>query len=180
MKLALFDRDGTLNVEVDEYITMPEQLRLYPQSLEALALLKRAGFTAAVVTNQSVVGHGLTDEAGLARIHAYMCDTIAAAGGRIDRIYACTDHPDKASYRRKPKPGMILEALEHYGTQAAQTPYVGDSIIDAEAAQAAGCPFYIVMTGKGEKTLAQLSERGMRFTPCMNILDAARKIVERF
>ena len=59
MKRAVFlDRDGTLNVDVG-YLHRLEDLELFPWTTDALRLLKRAGYTLVVVTNQSGIAHGL-------------------------------------------------------------------------------------------------------------------------
>jgi HAD superfamily hydrolase (TIGR01662 family) len=42
---------------------------------------------------------------------------------------------------RKPKPGMLLQAMADSGVDAATTLFVGDSLDDEAAAQAAGCAF---------------------------------------
>lgn len=47
----------------------------------------------------------------------------------------------------KPDPRGILLAVEQLGTNPAETPYVGDTVIDAEAATRAGTPFFAVLTG---------------------------------
>jgi phosphoglycolate phosphatase len=47
----------------------------------------------------------------------------------------------------KPDPRGILLALERLGSNPAETPYVGDTVIDAEAAARAGAPFIAVLTG---------------------------------
>ena len=61
MKRAIFlDRDGTLNVDVG-YLHRLEDLELFPWTTDALRLLKRAGYTLVVVTNQSGIAQGLID-----------------------------------------------------------------------------------------------------------------------
>ena len=70
LRPAVFlDRDGTLNVEVS-YLTRPEQMQLLPGVLEALQLLRNAGFACVVVTNQSAVGRGMMTEEDLQHVHA--------------------------------------------------------------------------------------------------------------
>jgi D-glycero-D-manno-heptose 1,7-bisphosphate phosphatase len=175
MKLVLADRDGVINEEIPGYVTSPRELILLPQALKAFALFRQEGFTAVVITNQSVVGRGIISLDTLHSIHEFMQAGIEAHGGKIDEVFICTDLPDAASRRRKPEPGMLLEALEKYGADAQETCFIGDALTDMQAAHAAGCRRYLVMTGKGRSVTVPDDLQPVTF--CADILDAARKIV---
>jgi phosphoglycolate phosphatase len=41
----------------------------------------------------------------------------------------------------KPHPDMLVKVLDHFGVAAHEMLFVGDSSLDAQAAQAAGVPF---------------------------------------
>lgn len=180
MKLVLIDRDGVINEELPYYVKSLEELVIYPAALEAFALFKQNGFTCVIITNQSVVGRDIISQATLDRIHDNLREKVKVHGGAIDDILVCTDHPDRATYRRKPKPGMLLEAIEKYKASASSTPFIGDATTDMEAALAAHCPRYLVMTGKGKKTWSALPDTLKPVTPCNDLLDAARKIVSSY
>lgn len=152
LRLVLLDRDGVLNEDRPDSVTAPDQLVLLPRAAAAVARLNRAGARVAVVTNQSVVGRGIIDEATLARIHDRLEAALASAGAHLDSILVAPDTPDAASERRKPGPGMLREALEAFDAQAESTPMIGDSLRDLEAAAAIGCPRVLVLTGKGRAT----------------------------
>ena len=153
--LVLLDRDGVINHDLPEGVVRFEEFKFLPRAVEAIAMLTKAGFSIAICTNQSAVGKGTLLPETLERIHAFMCDAVAKAGGKIDAIYAAYDAPDTPSTRRKPAPGMLLEALEQFGADAEKTPFVGDMIRDLQAAGAAGCPRILVRTGKGAKLETQ-------------------------
>lgn len=177
-KLVLIDRDGVINEEVqDGYVEAPSELIIYPRALQAFALLKKHAFTCVVVTNQSVVARGRITETELEGIHRYLSDTVREYGGEIAEIFACMDHPDRPTDRRKPAPGMLLEALLKYGAAADSTPMIGDAITDIQAAHSAGCQRYLVMTGKGRNTITQITENLYPVTFCDDILHAAETIV---
>lgn len=152
MKLVLLDRDGVINEDTPEGVTSPEQLRLINGSAQAIAQLNAAGVKVALITNQSVVGKGLIDEAQLEAIHDTLQVQLMREGAQLDGIYWCADAPDKPTHRRKPNAGMLEEALADFGADPAQTPMVGDALRDLQAAKAAGCPPHLVRTGKGEQT----------------------------
>lgn len=177
MKLILVDRDGVINEELPGYVTKPQELKIMPAAYEAFALLKSKDYTCVVVTNQSVVGRGIISHSELDKIHTFLSISIEQNGGNIDNVYVCTDRPDNAGERRKPRPGMLLEALEKYGAIPGQTPFIGDALTDLEAAYAAGCQRYLVMTGKGRGVAEQIPKYLKPVMLCTDILDAARKIV---
>jgi len=180
MKLVLIDRDGVINDELPNYVKSVEELIVYDAALEGIALLTRQGFTPVVITNQSVVGRGIITMETLNRIHGHMGEKVGERGGRIEEVFACTDHPDRATYRRKPAPGMLIEAMRKYDATPESTPFIGDAITDMEAAMAAKCPRYLVMTGKGQRTLATLPDAVKPVTTCADLLDAAHKIVKMY
>ncbi len=145
MRSAVFlDRDGTL-IEEKCYIARPEQVRLLPGTVEALALLSGAGFACVVVTNQSGIGRGLFTEADLQAIHDEMNRQLGQAGIVLDGLYHCPiapqisdktaiEHPD-----RKPGAGMLLRAALELDLDLAKSWMVGDSISDILAGRNAGC-----------------------------------------
>ena len=53
---------------------------------------------------------------------------------------------------RKPDPEGILQCLEILATEPGETVYVGDSVIDVEASQAAGVRSISMLTGAGDST----------------------------
>jgi len=153
--LVLLDRDGVLNEDRPDHVLNPGQLVMLPGSAEAVARLKAAGHLVAICTNQSCVGRGMIAPDMLDRIHDRLRDELARVGARVDLLLACTDPPWDAGPRRKPAPGMLREALGHFRVPASQTPFIGDSLGDLEAAHAAGCRRILVRTGKGAATQAK-------------------------
>lgn len=147
--LVLLDRDGVLNRDMNTGILRVEDFEILPGIPEALAKLTQAGFRLAVCTNQSAIGRGLLSVEALDTMHAMLRSAVENAGGRIDAIYYAPDAPDAPSTRRKPAPGMLLEALAAFGADPARTPMVGDHLRDMQAAAAAGCPRILVRTGHG-------------------------------
>ena len=156
-RLVILDRDGVLNVERDGYVTAPEELVVLPNAPEAVARLNRAGIKVAVVTNQSAVGRGIITLAGLEAIHASLAARLAAGGAALDALLFAPDAPDRATERRKPGPGMLLEALARFAVAPADAVMIGDQPTDADAAARAGIAFILVRTGKGRATEAKLA-----------------------
>jgi len=159
-RAVFLDRDGTINREV-EYLHREEEFEWIPGAPEAIARLNRAGFLVIVVTNQAGVAHGLYTEDDVDSLHRFITSELEKAGARIDAYYYCPHHPDAAietyrqnSSRRKPAPGMLLEAAEEYAIDLAGSFLVGDKLIDVEAALAVGATPVLVETGYGSEARA--------------------------
>ncbi len=151
----LIDRDGVLNANRDDYVKTPDELEMIAGAAEAVARLNRAGHRVAVVTNQSCIGRGIIDRAMLERIHDRLRRHLAAAGARLDDILVCPDPPWDAGEWRKPRPGMLREAIRRFGAVPAETHMIGDALSDLEAAARLGCPRILVRTGHGRATQAR-------------------------
>lgn len=153
--LLLLDRDGVLNENREDYVKSPDELRLLPRAADALARFNRAGWQVALCSNQSAVGRGIITAATLDRIHDRLRDELARAGARLDAIYVATDAPHQATPRRKPGPGMLIEAMERFRASPADCVMVGDALGDMMAARAAGdVRRVLVRTGHGAATQA--------------------------
>jgi D-glycero-D-manno-heptose 1,7-bisphosphate phosphatase len=137
MNRAVFlDRDGTL-MEDAGYCADPAQVRIYPSAREALAKMKAAGFLLILVTNQSGIGRGYFTEDDYRAVQAEFERQLEPV--RLDAVYYCPDAPEAASNRRKPAPGMILEAARDHSIDLARSFMIGDKEADVEAGRAAGC-----------------------------------------
>jgi D-glycero-D-manno-heptose 1,7-bisphosphate phosphatase len=156
MSAAVFlDRDGTLIEEVG-YIERPDQVSLFPWSIEAVRMLNRAGMKVIVVTNQSGVARGYFTEAAVQRVHDRISDLLAAGGAAIDAYYYCPHHPDGtiAGYAsacdcRKPARGLVDKAVEALGVDPHRSVTVGDRWLDVALARTIGARGVLVRTGYG-------------------------------
>jgi D-glycero-D-manno-heptose 1,7-bisphosphate phosphatase len=148
LKLVILDRDGTINRASEEFVKSPEEWHPLPGALEAISRLNHAGFHVVLATNQSGLGRGLFDMAALNAVHAHMLKILAALGGRIDAIFYCPHAAEEGCSCRKPAPGLLHQIEERYGHSLSGVPYVGDSLRDMLAAQAAGCMPHLVLSGR--------------------------------
>jgi D-glycero-D-manno-heptose 1,7-bisphosphate phosphatase len=154
-KLVILDRDGVINVDSDAFIKSPDEWVAIPGSLEAIARLNQAGYRVAIASNQSGIGRGLFDMAALNAMHEKMNRAAAAVGGRIDAVFFCPHTHEDDCECRKPKPGMLQQIVERFEIDPEVTPVVGDSLRDLQAGAALGFATHLVLTGKGQKTLAE-------------------------
>lgn len=141
---AFLDRDGTL-IEDVPYLADPALVRFVPGAVEALKLLRQAGFACVVATNQSGVGRGLITLEQLALIHREIERQLTEAGTALDGIYWCAHVPqldDKTVVEhvdRKPGPGMLLRAARDLNLDLTESWIVGDQLSDMLAGRNAGC-----------------------------------------
>lgn len=155
MSKAIFlDRDGVLNVRPSGYVTSAEDFIPMFGIVPFLYAAIDAGWLLIVITNQQGVGKGLMTEGDLEHVHQTLRTAFAAKGISFSAIYTCTDLASMQSFRRKPNPGMLLEAATDFDIELASSWIVGDSVTDAQAGQAAGC--YTILVGNHEAALADI------------------------
>ncbi len=150
----ILDRDGTLIdvVRDEETGTVsvafhPDQLRLLPGVIDGLGLLARAGYGFAIATNQPGPAKGQISVAAVERTNQALLALLAEHGIEIAALEVCLHHPSGGPGGdarwlgectcRKPKPGLLLNAIEHAGFDATRTWMIGDSTSDVLAAHAA-------------------------------------------
>ena len=111
---VFLDRDGVINHETEgDYVTNWSDFHFYEGVKEAMAYFATVFNKIIMVTNQRGVSKGLMDEIDLREIHLNMLGALESQGGRIDKIYYCTDLDD-VSHNRKPNPGMGLQAKKDF------------------------------------------------------------------
>ena len=145
------DRDGVINHEKKEdYILHKDEFEFFDGVLEAMKLLNYKFGRIVMVTNQKGVGRGLMSLEDLNEIHTYMMDAIVANGGRVDKIYFCTD-TDNLSINRKPQHGMALQAQRDYPEiDFSKSIMVGNKLSDMKFGRNAGISTVFVATTNPE------------------------------
>ncbi|MBX7057358.1 MAG: D-glycero-beta-D-manno-heptose 1,7-bisphosphate 7-phosphatase [Leptospirales bacterium] len=149
VRLAILDRDGTINLDSPNAILKLEEFELLPGAATAIAALSQSGILVAVATNQAAIGRGRTTAAEVEKMHAKLRSEAHAAGGKIDWIMICPHRPEDQCQCRKPAPGMLLELLMRAEVTPQAAVMIGDSLRDLEAAQAAGIRALLVRSGNG-------------------------------
>lgn len=181
--LALVDRDGTINEEVD-LLHHESRLVLIPGAAKGICLLNSHGIKVAIVTNQPVVARGLCSEEDVQQINKKLSEILGQDGARIDAVYYCPHHPDhpeagdpryrKECYCRKPKTGMLEAASRQFNIPPDRCFMIGDSTRDIVAGKDFGCRTILVRTGYGGK------DGKYKATPdyvCDDLHEAAKLVV---
>lgn len=176
-KRAIFlDRDGVINKEVN-YLSDPDDFILIEGTLDALKLLKQNRFLLIVITNQAGIARGFFDEEILARVHKKMNNILNQEGIVLDEIYYCPHHPDFTGECdcRKPKPGMILSAIDKFNIDLGESYLVGDTLNDIETGYNVNCKTVLVLTGYGREERKKINNIKPDFI-FNNLFDFAKKI----
>ena len=185
---AIFlDRDGTMNVSKG-FISKADDLELIPGTIDAIKAINKSGALAIVITNQPVIARGECSFEELHNIHNKLKTLLGEKGAFVDDIFYCPHHPDKGFEGevpelkfdcecRKPKTGMIDEALKKYNIDLSKSYMVGDSTMDLETARNAGIKSVLVDTGFA-------GNDGKYDRSCDieadNLFDAVEKIIKDF
>jgi D-glycero-D-manno-heptose 1,7-bisphosphate phosphatase len=134
---ALFlDRDGIIN-EDTAYPYLPSHIHfneaVFPLCKKAMEL----GYLLIVITNQAGVAKGKFAERDVKALHEWMDDELNKRGVEIARFYYCPHRAEgsvteyrKACNSRKPKPGMVEQAVRDFGIDIASSLVVGDKKSD--------------------------------------------------
>lgn len=168
--VLFLDLDGTVRHGYDElgrWVNGPEDVRVFDGVPELLRRYKEAGWRIAAVTNQGGValGHLTRDQ-----LYDALTETYLQCGRAIDVTEFCPHHPDggePSCWCRKPRPGLIYQALRHLGMWHEDEAYlphlslmVGDREEDRQCAAAAGVPFMDAADWRTGEHLQEIASRG--------------------
>ncbi len=154
-----FDRDGTL-IEDRGYGVTPEQVVLKPGLREFYASLCSLSypFKTAVFTNQSAIGHGLTDWETVGAVNRTVAhvtnQTVDAEWLTLDRFFVCPHAAADQCACRKPGTLLCERAMNELATQAWPFLMLGDRNSDCFMALNIGG----VAIRLGDEMLAQVGD----------------------
>ncbi|MFY1027437.1 D-glycero-beta-D-manno-heptose-1,7-bisphosphate 7-phosphatase [Actinobacillus seminis] len=163
MNKAIFlDRDGTLNIDYG-YVHEIDQFHFIEGSIEALQQLKQMGYLLVLVSNQSGIARGYFSEQQFLQLTEWMDWSLADRGVDLDGIYYCPHHPDgigefkQDCNCRKPKAGMLSQAIKELKIDPARSIMIGDKMEDMMAGKSAGIKMNILV--RSGKTVTEDSEK---------------------
>jgi D-glycero-D-manno-heptose 1,7-bisphosphate phosphatase len=126
-KALFLDRDGTINIE-KEYVYKIEDFEFQPGIFDLLRKYKKEGYLIFIITNQSGIARGLYSENEYLQLTDWMIREFEKEEIRIEKVYYCPHHPDFTGdcNCRKPKPGLLLDAIKTYHIDPAKSVLIGD------------------------------------------------------
>ncbi len=131
-RVALFDRDGVLNVD-HGYVSKVEDFEWVEGACEVLDLCRSRGMGVGVITNQSGIGRGYYSEGAFIDL----MESVLPAG-MVDLVVYCPHAPEADCTGRKPGGRMLEMALRFFAVDGSAAFFVGDKASDLGAADAAG------------------------------------------
>lgn len=137
---VFLDRDGVLNDAIVDEAGVPhppagvEDLRLAEGVEQACKAFRAAGYLLIGITNQPDVARGTTARATVEAINARLLERLP-----LDAILVCYHDDRDACSCRKPKPGLLFQAMTRWNIDRRLSVMVGDRWKDVEAGRRAGC-----------------------------------------
>lgn len=144
-KAAFFDRDGTINVDVN-YLYKKEDMKFIDGMPQFIKKWNDWGYKVIVVTNQAGIARGLYTQEDMNLLHEFMNEELKKYGAHIDAFYFCPHHPDFTGICkcRKPATGMIEQAIKDFDIDVNQSILFGDKSWDVEAGEKCGIKSFLV------------------------------------
>ena len=136
IKTIFLDRDGVINKEVN-YLHNIDDFEFIDGVFEACRHFQKLGYEIIIITNQSGIARGYYTEYDYQLITKWMLDQFEERNVKILDVFHCPHGPDSSCDCRKPKPGMLLQAINQYGIDMKKSWMIGDKDVDIKAANAA-------------------------------------------
>lgn len=189
-KVVFVDRDGVINEMVyfkeHGFVDSPftaSQFRIINGVPKAIKLFHSMGFKVIIISNQPGIAKKHftleTFELMKNKLHVFLKKNKTF----VDDEFYCLHHPDaklkkykKICDCRKPKTGLIKSAIKKYDINLKKSFYIGDGIVDLEAAKKVNCKSIFI--GNVNKTVLTIFDK-KKLNPnyvAKNLLEAANII----
>lgn len=156
-KAIFLDRDGTINYEVG-HLSNTDKFKLIEGVETAIKQINKSEYKTIVITNQPVIARGDCSFDQLNSIHNKMESLLGNHGAYLDRIYFCPHHNEKGFKNeienlkincdcRKPKVGMITNAVNDLNIDLSKSWFIGDTTTDILTAKNASVKSILIQTG---------------------------------
>jgi len=149
-KVAFLDRDGVINIDYG-YVGKINQFEILPNVIDALKIIQDLDFKIIIVTNQSGINRGYYKLKDFKDVTKHFNEIVKNYGICILETMYCPHLPSENCECRKPKPGMILEAIQKYNVDKKKSFLIGDKDTDIEAGRSAGLGKCFKINGVREK-----------------------------
>ena len=97
------------------------------------------GFLIIVITNQSIINRKIIAVEELEKIHLSIQNNLKKKSCIIDRFYFCPHTPNENCNCRKPKSGLLLQAITDFSINSSKSWMIGDCLTDIQAGEKVGC-----------------------------------------
>lgn len=163
-KAVFLDRDGVINKHRDDYVKNIAEFELVDGVEKQLKLLSDNHFKLIVITNQSMVGRGLSTKKDLLAINDKMQNLFKKVDFQIDRIYCCLHTPWDNCNCRKPRVKLFEKAIEDFDIDVKNSWLIGDNQSDIMAGQKIGCKTILIKANSGLEEAVQQILKDVKVT----------------
>lgn len=149
-KAILFDRDGVLIADPpDKRVDTLEEVRIFPESIEALTKIAQTDYLCFIVSNQAGIAEGLLSDEMFHNVNDKMYTLLKPSGITFEKLYYSPDASDSHSDRRKPNTGMLDEILDEYDIDVENSFMIGDRDSDVEFGRRGGLQTILIQRVDG-------------------------------
>lgn len=136
MKVAFLDRDGTVIHDYPDlmwkYVKRPV---FFEESIVTLKKLNELGYQIIFISNQYIINENIITQDQFEKINNLFLNHLKNNNVKILDFFYCPHTDDEKCNCKKPKPGLIMQALEKYpDIDMNMSIYIGDSIADVRLA----------------------------------------------
>ena len=148
---ALFiDRDGTIDKDCP-YCFRPEDLRIYEDAIKLMREYQSENYLVVIVTNQSGIGRKYFTVKQMNAFNNSMLQELRKFGIAVNAIYYCPHLPEEGCSCRKPKDGLIRQAVQDFNIDLEHSIIVGDrDDIEGILARNLGISYRILNRSRGD------------------------------
>jgi len=142
-KVLFLDRDGVINIDTGHPHVI-EEIQYVDGIFDLCSAACTLDYKIIIVTNQAGIAKGYYDEKSFMAVMNWMLNVFKEHGVEILDVYYCPHHINglgeykKSCRRRKPEPGMILDASVEHDIDLNHSIIIGDKMSDMEAGRRAG------------------------------------------
>ena len=138
-KAIFLDRDGVINQERKDYVKKLDEFIILDKTSDAINIIKNHGFLVIIITNQSPINRKLLSVETLNKLHEKLQSYLERYDTSFDGVYFCPHTPSENCECRKPKPGLILQAVIDFQIDLSESYMIGNSETYIHAEKNAGC-----------------------------------------
>ena len=139
----------------------PQQFKIIKGVTKAMTIAKKLGYKVIIISNQPGMAKGYYNKKTFDAIREKMHKEFSKDNAEIDDEFYCLHHPNaklsryrKKCHCRKPNIGLIKKAAKIYNLDIKKSYFIGDGMVDMEAAKKANCKSIFV--GNINSTVTEL------------------------
>jgi len=132
-KSLFLDRDGIINID-HGYTYQIDSFTFVSGIFDLISLFQSKGYQVFVVTNQSGIGRGYYTLLDFQKLTQWMITAFEQKGISIKKVFYCPHKPEDNCHCRKPRTGMIEQALKEFHIDLEHSWIIGDKQSDIDLA----------------------------------------------